>query len=75
MQRVGSVVGTAQGLLVVRCPDEQPPDVGAAVVDEALDEVGYVVEIFGPVEKPYVAITPNEGVTPALLLDSPVYTR
>ena len=39
------------------------------------DEIGYVVEIFGPVERPYVAVTPNDGVATALLLDSPVYTR
>lgn len=75
MQRVGSVVSTAQGLLVVRCPDEQVPEIGATVVDESLDEIGSVVEIFGPVDRPYVAVTPNDDVATALLLDSPVYAR
>jgi len=74
MKRVGTVVGVAQGLAVVRCPDETHPAVGTAVVDESLDERGRVVDVFGPVERPYVAVSPT-GATPATLVGSPLYAR
>jgi RNA-binding protein len=74
MKRVGTVVGVAQGLAVVRCPDETYPDVGTTVVDESLDERGSVVDVFGPVERPYVAVSPV-GPAPATLVGSPLYAR
>ncbi|MEF8831036.1 MAG: Gar1/Naf1 family protein [Halobacteriales archaeon] len=75
MRRVGTVVGTAQGLLVVRSADRSHPDVGAMVVDEQLDEVGEVVDVFGPVEQPYVSISPADSTHPPTLLEDPVYER
>jgi RNA-binding protein len=75
MRRAGTVVGSAQGLLVVSCADDAHPDVGAPLVDENLDDVGEVVEVFGPVEAPYVAVSPSGSVNPAALLDAPVYER
>ncbi|MFC6835983.1 H/ACA ribonucleoprotein complex subunit GAR1 [Halomarina ordinaria] len=75
MKRVGEVVRTAQGLLVVRSPDDSHPGIGAGVLDENLDSVGRVVDVFGPVSRPYVAVTPESDVTPALLLGDALYTR
>jgi RNA-binding protein len=45
------------------------------VVDEDLEEVGRVVDVFGPVERPFLAVSPDDGVSPALLLDRPLYAR
>lgn len=59
MKRVGAVVGVAQGVAVVRSKDEEYPDVGTEVVTDSLDQVGRVVDVFGPVDKPYVAISPD----------------
>ena len=75
MKRVGEVVRTAQGLAVVRCPDENPPDIGAPLVDEDLAEVGRVVDVFGPVSRPYLAVTPDEGVAVTTLLGGLLYAR
>jgi RNA-binding protein len=75
MQRVGEVVRTAQGLAVVRCIDDDHPDVGTEAVDEQLNSVGRVVDVFGPVSRPYVAVTPDEGVTLATLLGQKLYAR
>ncbi|WP_276300911.1 H/ACA ribonucleoprotein complex subunit GAR1 [Halorussus lipolyticus] len=75
MQRLGEVVRTAQGLAVVRCGDEEHPDVGTEAVDEQLDRVGRVVDVFGPVSRPYVAVTPDEGVALATLLGQKLYAR
>jgi RNA-binding protein len=75
MQRLGEVVRTAQGLAVLRCPDDEPPDVGTQAVDEQLNAVGRVVDVFGPVSQPYVAVSPDEGVEVASLLGKKLYAR
>ena len=75
MKRVGEVVRTAQGLAVVRSLDEEYPDTGTEVVDQNLDPVGRVVDVFGPVERPYVAVTPDDGIHLPSLMGSTLYTR
>jgi RNA-binding protein len=75
MRRVGEVVRAAQGLAVVRSPDDGFPAVGTTVVDESLTEVGEVVAVFGPVDRPYLAVAPGEGRAVAGLIGGPVYAR
>ena len=74
MRRAGEVVRVAQGLAVVRAPGEEFPDVGAKLVDESLEEVGEVVAVFGPVEGPYLAVTPDAEPV-ARLVGETVYAR
>jgi RNA-binding protein len=75
MRRVGEVVRAAQGLAVLRCPDAEHPQLGTAVLDEDLETVGRVVDVFGPAGRPYLAVSPDAGVTPARLLGRPLYAR
>ena len=75
MKRLGEVVRTAQGLAVVRSPDESTPDIGTSVVDESLTDVGRVVDVFGPVTRPYVAVSPDGDVRLAGLVGAKVYTH
>ena len=75
MKRLGTAVRTAQGVLVVQSPDETTPELGTEVVDESLGTVGTVVDVFGPVERPYLAISPDADDRLAMLVGSPVYTR
>ncbi|MFC7154998.1 H/ACA ribonucleoprotein complex subunit GAR1 [Halomarina halobia] len=75
MRRVGEAVRAAQGLVVVRSPDESRPDFGVRVLDENLDAVGRVVDVFGPVSRPYVAVSPDDDVRPAGLLGTKLYAR
>ena len=75
MKRVGGVVRTAQGLAVVRSPDESYASVGTSVVDEDLTRVGTVVDVFGPVERPYVAVSPADGTHLPGLVGQAVYAR
>jgi len=75
MRRVGTVVRLAQGLVVVRADGEAHPELGAEVVDEALDVVGEVVDVFGPVERPYVAVTPEASVHGPALAGAQLYAR
>jgi RNA-binding protein len=75
MKRIGEVVRIAQGLAVVRCPGEDHPDIGTDVVDEGLDDLGRVVDVFGPVDRPYVAVSPEGEVHLPGLVGSPLYAR
>ena len=75
MKRVGEVVRTAQGLAIARVPDDEYPRIGTGVVDENLDDVGRVVDVFGPIERPYVAVSPGDGVVLARLLGRKLYAR
>ncbi|MFC4449604.1 H/ACA ribonucleoprotein complex subunit GAR1 [Halorussus aquaticus] len=75
MEALGEVVRTAQGLAVVRCPDDEPPNVGTQAIDEQLNEVGRVVDVFGPVSRPYAAVSPDDGVALAPLLGKKLYAR
>ncbi|MDZ7747146.1 MAG: Gar1/Naf1 family protein [Halobacteriales archaeon] len=74
MNRLGEVVSTAQGLLILRPPAATEIEIGTTTLDESLDTVGRVVDVFGPVEQPYVAVTPDDG-NPDVFLGVKLYTR
>lgn len=75
MRRAGTVVGIAQGVAVVRCPDERYPGFGRSVIDEALRTVGTVVDVFGPVDRPYLVVSPDGSAELATLLGTVLYVR
>jgi len=75
MDRAGTVVRTAQGLAICRCPDDSHPGIGPRVVDEQLDAVGRIVDVFGPVDRPYLSISPVSGRSPPDLLGDTLYVR
>ncbi|WP_121742982.1 H/ACA ribonucleoprotein complex subunit GAR1 [Natronorubrum halophilum] len=50
-------------------------EIGTMVLDDSLEEVGRVVDVFGPVERPYLAVTPDAGVHLPSLVGSPLYAR
>lgn len=75
MHRLGEVVRTAQGLAIVRCPDDDHPRMGTQAVDEQLASVGRVVDVFGPVSRPYVAVSPDREVALPTLLGKKLYAR
>lgn len=62
MKRAGTVVNVSQGLAILRAGGPDYPDIGTMVVDDSLDGVGRVVDVFGPVDDPYVAVTPDDDV-------------
>jgi RNA-binding protein len=75
MHRAGAVVRTAQGLAIVRCPNEDHVRIGAQIVDESLDTIGRVVDVFGPVERPYLAVTTGPDISLPALLGTKLYAR
>ncbi len=74
MKRVGTIVRVAQGMLIAEGATDGLPTIGAEVVDEALDPVGRIVDVMGPVETPYIVIDPST-VDAAGLLNQRVYLR
>lgn len=75
MNRIGEVVRTAQGLAIVHCPEGASPEIGTVVIDEGLSEVGRIVDVFGPVSRPYVAVTPDDRAALVELLGGKLYAR
>ena len=76
MRRVGEVVRTANGLAIVRVPEgDEPADVGTETLDESLTTVGRVVDVFGPVDRPYVAVSPIDRADLPALLGAKLYAR
>ena len=75
MKRVGEVVRTAQGLAIVRASDDDHPGIGATVLDERLSEIGRVVDVFGPVARPYLGVVPDDRSALPGLLGEKLYVR
>lgn len=74
MRRLGRVlhVSSMTGNLIVKA--KITPKIGEKVYDGQLKPVGFVFDVFGPVESPYVAVKPlnpqAETVKTLFLLDS-----
>ncbi|WP_339103655.1 Gar1/Naf1 family protein [Haloterrigena salinisoli] len=86
MRRIGSVVRTAQGLAILRAGDTDGDasddsgdrfrdEIGTSVLDDSLESVGRVVDVFGPVDRPYLAVTPDDDVHLPSLVGSTLYAR
>jgi len=78
MRRVGSVERTAQGLAILRAApsdeDTYRNEIGTTVLNDSLEDVGRVVDVFGPVDRPYLAVTPYDVHLPSLV-GSTLYAR
>ena len=72
MKRAGEVVRVAQGLAVVRCEGDGYPNIGTKLLEDDLSTAGQVVDVFGPVERPFLAVNPT--TSPATLLGERLYS-
>lgn len=74
MRRLGKVLHISnRGSIIIRT--EKTPPVGrqAIVMDKKAQEVGTIIDVFGPVKFPYVAIKPNRGHDPQKLVGQMLY--
>lgn len=74
MKRIGSVEQVTQGLIILRT-DGEHREIGTELIDAELTAVGTLVDVFGPVEQPYIAVSPNDTVHPPSVLGEPLYAR
>ncbi|MFP4591111.1 MAG: H/ACA ribonucleoprotein complex subunit GAR1 [Halobacteriales archaeon] len=58
MRRLGTLSRIAQGRGIVELDGAEPPPTGATVVDEALEDVGEVIDVVGPVSAPWAVVDP-----------------
>jgi RNA-binding protein len=75
MLRAGTVVRTTGGVAVVRSVAAEQPAIGTGTVDERLEDTGEIVDVFGPVEKPYLAVSPPADRGPGSLVGETLYIR
>lgn len=75
MYRAGTVVRAVGGIAVLRAADDTHPEIGTTTVDERLTEVGEIVDIFGPVQRPYLAVSPTDRIRPPSLVGDVLYVR
>ena len=73
MRRLGEVVRTVGGVAVVRAPDDSRPRIGEMAIDESLETVGRVVDVMGPVDRPFLVVSTDDS--PASLLNEQLYAR
>jgi RNA-binding protein len=59
LKRLGKVIHISKrGALILRTEKTPPMGRDAIVVDVKVNKVGTVLDVFGPVKQPYVAIRP-----------------
>ena len=73
MRRLGEVVRVVGSVAVVRAQDDSPPRIGETAIDESLATVGRVVDVMGPVDRPFLVVSTDEP--PASLLNEQLYAR
>jgi len=74
LRRLGKVLHISnRGSIILRT--EKTPPVGrqTIVMDKKAQEVGTIIDVFGPVKYPYVAIKPNRGYDPQKLVGQMLY--
>ncbi|RZN44769.1 H/ACA RNA-protein complex component Gar1 [archaeon] len=70
---MGEVVNISGTTVIVQGNKIGPRAVGKIVIDKKMNEVGRVVDVFGPVDAPYAKIVLFSKETP--FRDSAVYLR
>ena len=74
MRRLGKVLHVSKrGSLIIRAEKTPPSGERAVVVDKAAEKVGSIVDVFGPVKTPFVAVRPLKGTSPEKYLGQILY--
>jgi RNA-binding protein len=62
-----------RGSIIVRTEKTPPVGSKSVVMDKKAQEVGTIIDIFGPVKFPYVSIKPNRGYDTQKLVGQMLY--
>lgn len=76
MRRLGTVLHISnRGSIIVKT--EKTPPVGdkSVVMDKKAQIVGKIMDVFGPVQNPYVAIRPNRDYDTSKLIGQMLYMQ
>ncbi|MGY5855396.1 MAG: Gar1/Naf1 family protein [Candidatus Thorarchaeota archaeon] len=76
MRRLGKVLHISKrGSIILRT--DKTPSAGSRsiVLDKKAREVGIIIDVFGPVKEPYVAVRPRRDFDPSKLVGQMLYLR
>ncbi|MGY5872975.1 MAG: Gar1/Naf1 family protein [Candidatus Thorarchaeota archaeon] len=74
MRRLGKVLHISnRGSIIIRTEKTPPVGSKSVVMDKKAQEVGTIVDVFGPVKFPYIAIKPIRGYDPKKLVGQMLY--
>jgi RNA-binding protein len=78
LKRLGTVLHMVQKRLIVRGEqidgsETGIPRINSWVVDQKRTRIGKVFDIFGPVEHPYIIVSPNRGLDIAACIGRKLY--
>ena len=73
MKRIGEVKTITGSIAIVQSEDQTRPKIGTKVIDEKLENVGRIVDVIGPVSRPYMVIKIKEGTKS--ILKKRLYSR
>lgn len=76
MRRLGKVLHVSKrGSLILRTDKTPPIGPKALVLDKEAKRIGTILDVFGPVNNPYVSIRLYDGIDPYKLVGQPLYLR
>jgi len=76
LKRLGKVLHISKRGSIILQTDKTPPVGGRSVVlDKKAQEVGTIVDVFGPVKTPYVAVRPKRRTDPHKLVGQMLYLQ
>ncbi len=64
---------SSQNHIIVRT--SSPPGIGSRVVNESNSLIGKVIDVFGPVDKPFISIKPSSSVDPYKILEQTLFVK
>ena len=76
MRRLGEVLHVSKrGSIILRTDKTPPIGKQAIVLDKKANRIGNVIDVFGPVNSPYVAIRPFKGTETESLIGQVLYIQ
>jgi RNA-binding protein len=74
LRRLGKVLHIShRGSIIIRTEKTPPVGSKSVVMDKKAQEVGTIIDVFGPVKFPYVSIKPKRGYDPKKLVGQVLY--
>ena len=76
MRRLGEVLHLSKrGSLILRTEKTPPMGHQAIVLDKKANRIGTIIDVFGPVTQPYVAIRPFKEIDASTLIGQMLYLQ
>ncbi|MFW9788183.1 MAG: H/ACA ribonucleoprotein complex subunit GAR1 [Candidatus Thorarchaeota archaeon] len=76
MRRLGKVLHISKrGSIILRTDKTPPTGTRSMVLDKKAREVGEIIDVFGPVKEPYVAVRPKRDFDVSNLVGQMLYLK